>query len=473
MKKMLFIFTTICIVSLGVACGRTAVTSPEIITETTVDEIVFDTTSVAVENNAEIEIVEAEMKLTCEKLAVITPRNWTSEQGTYFTAIKGDDLLLHITDKSSEQSFVLCNRPNCWHGSVDCNAFLPRTVYETVDDGRNNSLKNGMYTLWVFSNGEFIYANNGSNDLYRFNFDGSGRKQVARIPCEYNINNSKMRLLNNCWLMGGKMYVEALTYKNSKNVITTTAVSVLLEIDYYNGRIRKLWEQESGSQLTNVLGGRISNNNISIIGGFENIFYVIRWEYNGDFSVAERTILSAIDITNATSAVIKTLTPQDEINFGIFSSVAVLSNGNPGVFYHHSGTNSFMQFDLFTQEISVLANGFEGKWNVGKIQYDRLFLIFVDSDGGEFTEHFIDLNTNKVHKLKLPPILKEKNGYFYITVRSESHNDIFDNQGFYIGSGQRVLVGKIKIDDYFANNEKEIQEVEWVTNEELQRYMFH
>lgn len=86
------------------------------------------------------------------------------EKGYY---IESADSLLYFYDKESGKTHPLCNKPQCTHEGLDCNAFFY--------GGAPKYYKGDIYTLQSDENEE------GDICLYRYRGDGSGKEKVYRV----------------------------------------------------------------------------------------------------------------------------------------------------------------------------------------------------------------------------------------------------------------------------------------------------
>ena len=405
---------------------------------------------------------------------------WDTELGTYFVAaVEGSTapLLLHMTDRVSGSTFVLCPRPDCRHDSADCGAYLPPPIFEGDVIGNTRRNRGGSVAEGIlFADGEHIFSSNGGNSIYRFNLDGSGRTEAVRIPDEYMISPMDV------WLMNGKLYAQgsitlALGDENSPDFMLL-GVGVVFEIDYQNGTIRELLRNdyrqsiEADSELifTSVFGlwdGKVffrerhmpawdGTDRAAIMANFDN----------------ERTTLFSIDPRTNERNTVHSATQAEA------SEPAVM--GRAGAVFHSRSQNAMVRLDLLTGETAVLAENIQGYIQVdrdlgGRLllehwsdhprsdanAFDRSTLLALNLATGEVSEITLRTTTNMGQRGAMR-IVREENGYFYVEVEQELvRQEVRGSDPWY--SPTRHRMGRIPIEDYFSGNAAAIELLSWYT----------
>jgi len=335
------------------------------------------------------------------------------------------------------------------------------------------------YVLWVFVDGGYIYASNGFNGFFRFNLDGSGRTLAARVPCEFRLEDTSRGGAS--WLMDGKLYILTTTQRPTGELNPpVVSVQVLLEVDYKNGTVREVWEQEMRDWLPERFGGSPQlNNSVFVMGGLGGKFYMqetIMVEstmafFNSDtglyedepFPDTQSTTLFSVNTADGNIEVIREYTPECGLAHGI--DIVELAGGNPGLFYLSRSDGAFFQLDLSTGESTLVADGFTGdEWHMGRVRHGRL--IAVNLEDWQYEQHAIDLATGEVTKLTLPHVRWEVGGYFYMVTDTTLE---LDPEGSMSVSQEepQELIARIPAEDYFANNEDAVEELGWFTWDEV------
>jgi hypothetical protein len=447
------------------------------------DEIAEERADIYLESYSNPTYAVAPISLNSPDGIPLTDR-WTTEHGTYFVAA-GDSasLLLHMTDHTTGNSFVLCPRPDCQHNSADCGAYLPQTIFE------GNSITNAVESRRVltgsqenailFADGEHIYASNGGNSIYRFNLDGSGRTEAVRILDEYMISPMDI------WLMNGKLYTQgsitlAIGDENSPDFMLL-GVGVVLEIDYQNGTVRELLRNDyhQSIEADNEL---IFTTVFGLWGGkvFFNERHVPAWDGSDRAAMManfdnQRTTLFSIDPrTNERNTVHSAIQAE--------ASEPVVM-GRAGAVFHSRTQNAMVRLDLLAGETAALAENIHGYIQVDRELGGRLLLVHhsdhprADADAfdrsnllalnlatGEVSEITLRTTTNMGQRGAMR-IIREENGYFYIEVELELERlEVRGSDPWYAPIRHRM--GRIAVEDYFLGNADAIELLSWYTSEE-------
>jgi len=449
---------------------------------------------------------------------------WETDKGTYFTStpmflegiiprfnagpedydeFEGDPLLLFINDANSGDDIILCNRPECSHDSMDCNAYLP---YDSFSDAsRSRDIRR---TSIIFVDGDHVYAHNAASRIFRFNLDGTGREEAVRLPSKYN-------WITDGWLMNGKLYTRATSYQTTGGLdVGIIVANVLIEIDYHNGTVRELWVENSEE-----------NGYSSIFTIYEGIFYGIErlapFRFRGVFSNDSEKLdyhtnieytLFSID-PGDDEAQVKMIRKGrgDEFN----PCLRIYSAGdNPGIYYHSRRNEAVYLLDLITGESVKVIENITGTMQITGLFGGRLFMFdfMKDTETGfrvyddpitgvlHYDEtgkmhdamFFVDLTTGEISPSQIitkrtllcailfteggysgntdgfTDIIYEKDGYFYIEIeRQERENDIWGNRRSINIHLYRHLIGRIPIEDYWSGNVDAIEDLGWVGIEEF------
>jgi hypothetical protein len=470
MKKITLILITILILTALTACERASTTEEPINSanvHTTGQNGIHSNPNNLLPNNPTPTVILGE-------IALLVPNKWFMQDMTYFTAIANAeatskvidgqmsvtgtaDLLLHVTDHKTGQTFVLCNRPNCHHNSEDCGALLPPCTFEETEDIRNiYPPQFFLDSFGIFGVGDYIYAHNGYNAYYRFNLDGSGRTKAVRIPDQYDANVSTTQN----WLMNKKLYIITDVHKPTGLAHHPVALlKVLLEVDYKNGEVSEVWEQEFCESYSR---GDMSNNHLDVLGGFGGEFYMIQPIYL-DIETLESITLFSVNSVTANTEIIFT-----NIGDGIEGIAPDLRDGvSPSGFYFSKNNKEFVQLDFITRETTVLTDGFTDDWYISIIIHGYLIISnYVDTEGVD--NKFINIGTGEVTDSVLPSIWAMEDDWLYMIVQSDEINPNKNEGGFSVrDSDSRYLVGRISVEDYFGNNETAIEEIGWLDYDEL------
>jgi hypothetical protein len=474
MKKSALILVAVLLLTACVAC---AACERAVITE---EGGGTETNTTAIEQNGIQGNPNPTPTVISGEVAVLAPNKWVMEGMTYFTGVSNQeattkiidgvmsvtgtaDMLLHATDHSTGQSFVLCNRPDCKHNSVDCGAFLPPCVFEDDDDRRNNYPPQFFLDSFIiFADGDYIYAHNGYNAFYRFNLDGSGRTMSVRVPDKYDVNNVWV----DYWLMDGKLYIVTNVHKPTSLIHNPVAlVKVLLEIDYKNGAVREVWQQEICEQDTASLDRQWA----MIIGGFDGKFYISETVHTAESIYAEGELdsMSLISIDTA-SGNIETITTKSGAEMDGFVH-DFRNDANPAWLYFSRKDGAFIHFDFITKESTIIADGFSGQWHILRALHGKLLITnLYDENTQDSKNQLICIDTGEVTDSTLPDISFTDGDWVYMVVQSDEERlDEDEYGGFVLGENSRYLVGRILAVDYLANNESAIEEIGWYTFEEL------
>ncbi|MCL2278445.1 MAG: hypothetical protein FWC20_03440 [Oscillospiraceae bacterium] len=406
---------------------------------------------------------------------------WDTELGTYFVAAAEGStapLLLHMTDRASGSTFVLCPRPDCRHDSADCGAYLPPPIFEgDVIGNARHDRGGGVASGLLFADGEHIFSSNGGNTIYRFNLDGSGRTEAVRIPDEYMLSPD-----SGIWLLNGKLYAQgsivlAIGDEDSPEFMLL-GVGVVIEIDYQNGTVRELHRNDY-SQTLESDGEFIFTTVFGLWDG--KVFFRERhmpaWDDTDRAAIManfdnQRTTLFSIDPrTNERTTVHSAILSEA-------SEPAVM--GRAGAVFHSRSQNAMVRLDLLTGETAVLAENIHGYIQVdrelgGRLllehwsdhprsdanAFDRSNLLALNLATGEVSEITLRITTNMGQRGAMR-IVREENGYFYIEVEQElERQEVRGSDPWY--SPIRHRMGRIPLEDYFAGNAAAIELLGWYT----------
>ena len=87
--------------------------------------------------------------------------------------------LLYYIDRESQEATPLCNKPNCTHNSVDCNAYF--NLFVNASSDTNNIVQYYDGNLYVVTKDEDDMGNFLGNTLYKVTPDGSTREKLLEF----------------------------------------------------------------------------------------------------------------------------------------------------------------------------------------------------------------------------------------------------------------------------------------------------
>jgi hypothetical protein len=436
--------------------------------------------------------------------ALEIPDMWITELGAYFvetitlgveyrpdgSVIYGDDVRnvtrLSIFDSATGNQMVLCNRLTCPHDSEDCMAYLPPEPFDPMDGGgwgmRPMVSVSRSWGGWgggtsvLFIDGQHIYALNGGRTFYRFNLDGTGRTEHLRLPDEYDASWGRN------WLMNGKLYMLVSKMVPMNDTWGSyTSVSAMLEVDYIGRTTNIIWEGEMNSW-------------VQVLGLWDGMLYFMQTVYPDSDSIdwdCPEDTRRYYDEQQITISCYNPATAQTTTVFSGTSYAYTLNaweiNEKGEIFYHSRRDEVLGRLNVRTGEKTILAENLGGDVWMGEERDGRLFLsreirpedpsapwlywtsdlFFLELATGELVELTIRTRRN-VGKNPPAHILWEEEGYFYITVeqhyKEETGNWGFGNETWYVETD--VLLGRIRVADYWASNESAVEELEWFDQDE-------
>jgi hypothetical protein len=405
--------------------------------------------------------------------------------------------LLYIIDSRTGRDMVLCNRITCTHDSEDCGAYLPDDPLPDFEgDGfamvRSVSFRGGFgNNPCLFVEDDYIYAMNSGNTMYRFNLDGSGRTEHMKIPDEYEVSHWG----GNHWLMNGKLYMSVI-FMVQTGEFGFASVSALLEVDYINKTVKEVWKGEPSDSMDG------SGWFIDTLGLWNGNIYVMKTYYppfnhSGDADMMEyynNQQIKIVTINPATGAESEILSETGDTFSSNFHAIS-----DEGEFYFFSRREqSLFRFNVITGQRTLLSDKLPGFMFIQEKRDGRLMLIrdYLIEDDMEYDQlvvssgiYFYDFNTGEVGEITLRTrqnigddvpmyILFEEDGYYYVEAEREMVEQTSSTRGGVIYSSvegvnglswyiaERTLLGRIPIDDYWANNASAIEELDWYEENE-------
>ncbi|MDD4502786.1 MAG: hypothetical protein PHN87_06875, partial [Clostridia bacterium] len=159
-----------------------------------------------IQEPAESSDSKPESYYTSYKQGVTTGKFLETPYGTYFSSAGG---YLYYSEKGNTKYIKLCNKPDCTHDSIDCNAYINgstigyydnKIYYEEFNnikrmdmDGSNHRIVKTLYegsinNFGYFHNGYYYYIitkggtmgalGNDDNNLYRVKVDDDSKPEI-------------------------------------------------------------------------------------------------------------------------------------------------------------------------------------------------------------------------------------------------------------------------------------------------------
>ena len=425
-------------------------------------------------------------------------REWVTEEMTYFTATANEmdedaPLLLHVTDHATGNTFPLCNRPDCAHNSHRCNAYIPQEAIED-DWGGFPGIRMDS-SPFVFVDGDFVYAHNRSNAIYRWRLDGTRRTQVVRIPDRYEFHAANLN--DDGWLMNGKLYLRVSEVKPAPGALgISVGVFTLIEIDYVSSEVRTLWQQENRGMHDD----NSSTDTVVFVGAWGGVIFIeesvlppggVEADFTGEWLDGIYTTLFSVNpaIYESGKAV---ETIRSGYSYEFTSNAGHLSNaGHPvaEVFYLSRRDGTIFHIDLVAVETTLIAEGlpeFGSSAYLGRV-LDEWLNIIVTGEELASAMYYINISTGEIMSSEFrvestingeprdeegySRILRDEDGYFYIKLAWEI-TETFDEDGEWESVDSRYLIGRISKDDFWANNAAAIEPLDWFSWREFLEFEF-
>lgn len=237
------------------------------------------------------------------------------QDGYYF--LKRSKLFYY--DSSEEVVLPVCNKPECRHDDIDCNADLPGSPLQTIMMG-----KDGLYTVVLEDDGVVLQEN-----LYRIDRNGNGFERITTLQetALLKEGGTKSTFGSGC-IDHGVLYYTVYNWKEDGD------------------RLISLWrvpvEKDGKSEL--ILEDTTADSNfIGFMTVYDGKIYCIQMEYEGE--TYEKTMKRIVSIDPTDKAVETVL---EEAPFSYFISNGILYytlEESPGIF----------TYDLETKERGVMA----------------------------------------------------------------------------------------------------------------------
>ena len=380
--------------------------------------------------------------------------------GYYVNDAKPDKsyVAVYVIDAATGEDMALCNRPNCTHASKDCVAYLPFPELET-DPMFMYPRSSLSETLFLFAEGDNVYAFNGMSTVYRLSTDGSSRNEHMLLPDKYHYTQRN-------WLMHGKLYMEVYVQNPTPGGLNQNfSANALIEVDYHAKTVREIWQQEYKGDNEPLLLR-------DIIGFWDGKIYfsdVIYPPYDRSNPPTDDLII------DYTYSVLNPRTGVTEELFVFETGSHGLSLGRGKVLIHSNTEEALLELNLITKQKTILADNLKGKIQLDHQLTDGKLLIFRDND-----ILFYDFETEKIGEItirekcnlgnnsasRILQISYDENDYhanedyFYIYIESkwkevESHH----GEKYMTRDGMRL--GKISKADYWNSNADAIEEMDW------------
>ena len=394
-------------------------------------------------------------------------------------------LLLCITDSATGEDMILCNRPECKHDSLDCNAFIPFCEFELDESGvsyRSNS-RMRLTQFLLFIDNDYIYAKSDHNTIYRFNLDGTGRTEHIRIPDEYHCDRG------NSWLMNGKLYITSYVM-DMISEFEIASHQTLLEIDYNKKTVRELWQQDYHKPYSNQDPAYA----ISIHGAWNGKFFLTETSYpefvrnlDGYRKYEDTTEITIFSIDPKLERSKSKEIIHSDTGDGFAPNMWGLWGAAVPQFYYHSRREEAVYlFDLLTGKKTKIAENTSGYMSVDGEVDGRLFVTqnmdmyvwgYDRTDGSDVgKKFFIDVKTGEVTESTLRmksgfhiSILYDEDDYYYI--ETDNKTGKHSQYDFYQFTKNRL--GRIPKEDYWANNAEAIEELDWYDNDDWNEMLFN
>jgi hypothetical protein len=390
-------------------------------------------------------------------------------------SVSGPITLIHIIDSATGKDMVLCNRVTCPHDSEDCGAVLPD---DPVDDSEF-----GMWGGWggsstLFIDDGYIYALNSGSTFYRLGLDGSGRTEYMRLPDEYDFSWSRN------WLMNGKLYMMA-TVMIQTDDWGFTGIQAMVEVDYVNKTINEIWRGKPWSDSG-------ENSQINVLGLWSGQVFAVESTYP-EWSHTSNDQMDYYDNQKHVFFSYNATTGQ---RTEIFSETGDGFQGNTWnvpesgeIPFHSRRDETISVLNLRTGEVTVLAHDVSGFIFTYEERDGRLLLMRYNDDDW-MTSHdidmdllFVDLRTGEFGEITLKTkqnigvdfhnfmfVQFEEDGYYYVEAEREMEEQGDPMWGTWYQMA-RTRLGRIPIDDYWANNEDALEYLDWYTQEEWWEFL--